>query len=241
MNLWIVENDSNQLERLIRILSFLDASINVTDTFQDLTSLFERVEVTKAPRLILINQDVVPSDSKLLENKAKIILPINNKPVVYLAVCIEENDNEFQLINAFPSLTLDANPGAAAMSLAKQHDTLVQSRPVKSRFLVMNGQKFQSVPVENIAYFYSDDRFVFFMTYEKQKFLVEYKLEELEQLLDPKTFFRINRSFIVSINSLEAIHPYFGSRLKLKLVPPTKKEIIVSRHRASSFKAWLGE
>jgi DNA-binding LytR/AlgR family response regulator len=79
------------------------------------------------------------------------------------------------------------------------------------------------------------------MTFDKQKFLVEYKVEELEQTLDPNMFFRVNRAFIVSINALESIHPYFGSRFKLKLNPQVNREVIVSRHRSTSFKTWLGE
>ena len=70
---------------------------------------------------------------------------------------------------------------------------------------------------------------------------MDYRIEQLENLLSPATFFRINRSFIISLHSVKEIHSYFGNRLKLYLAPSAEKEIIVSRKRVSEFKAWLGK
>ena len=111
----------------------------------------------------------------------------------------------------------------------------------RSRFLVRQGQKLASIETFEIAYFFSEGRFIFFKTYDNQKYLVEYTLEELESMLNPEMFFRINRSLIISFNSVDQIHSYFGNRLKLFLEPGTEKEIIVSREKVNEFKVWLGE
>ncbi|HVU83661.1 MAG TPA: LytTR family DNA-binding domain-containing protein [Puia sp.] len=121
-------------------------------------------------------------------------------------------------------------------------DILVMPRGgYRQRFLVRQGQKLQSISIENIYYFYSEDRFIFFRTRENQKFLVDYRIEELEKMLDPAVFFRVNRSFLISIHAIDQVYPYYGNRLKLQAVFSTPKEIIVSRDRVPDFRAWLGE
>lgn len=66
-------------------------------------------------------------------------------------------------------------------------------------------------------------------------------MDELQDMLDPQQFFRISRSFYVSINSIEQIHDYFGNRLLLYLKPAVDKEAIVSREKVTDFKKWMGK
>ncbi|HZH02061.1 MAG TPA: LytTR family DNA-binding domain-containing protein [Flavisolibacter sp.] len=242
MTLWIVENDKKKLRLLSKMICLMDASAEITEAFPDITSLNEKLKSNKAPSLILVNQNLTIVRTPLLNNRAKIILPTKDYTLVYIAFCIEEGSDHTDLIGYGTETAYNSGiqiNGSLPNTWSTEQTILTKA--YKSRFLVMNGQKMQSIPVENIAYFFADERFVFFMTFDKQKFLVEYKVEELEQALDPNMFFRINRAFIISINALDSIHPYFGSRFKLKLNPHMNKDVIVSRHRSTSFKAWLGE
>ena len=66
-------------------------------------------------------------------------------------------------------------------------------------------------------------------------------MDELEAMLDPDRYFRISRSFYVSIESVDQIHDYFGNRLLLHLQPVVDKEAIVSREKVSDFKRWMGK
>ncbi len=111
----------------------------------------------------------------------------------------------------------------------------------RRRFLVRQGQKLQSISIDDIYYFYSEERFIFFRTRENQKFLVDYRIEELEKMLDPVCFFRVNRSYLISINAIDQVYPHYGNRLKLQVLLSTPKDIIVSRDRVPQFRAWLGE
>ena len=111
----------------------------------------------------------------------------------------------------------------------------------RRRFLVKQGQKLQSVDIQDICYFFSEERFIFFRTKDNQKYLIEYRIEELEQMLDPSLFFRVNRAFLVSIKAIEQVYPYYGNRLKLHVAPSAEKDIIVSRDRVSDFRIWMGE
>jgi DNA-binding LytR/AlgR family response regulator len=72
------------------------------------------------------------------------------------------------------------------------------------------------------------------------KFLVEYRIDELEESLDPELYFRVNRALFVSIDAIEQVHIYPGNRLKLHLKPAFEKEVIVSRDRVFEFRVWLG-
>jgi two-component system response regulator LytT len=111
----------------------------------------------------------------------------------------------------------------------------------RQRFLVKQGQRMLSVNVEEIAYFYTDERYSFFVTHHNQRFLVDYTLDELIEALDPARFFRINRGAIVTHAAVEQIQPYFGNRLALVLRPVFDREALVSRERVSDFKHWMGK
>ena len=126
-------------------------------------------------------------------------------------------------------------------SLVKELQQKLQPKEYRKRFLVKLGQKLVSVEIGEIAFFYSDGRLNFFKTTDNRKFVVDYTMDELEEMLDPQKFFRISRSFYVSVNSIEKIDDYFGNRLILGLKPAVEKEALVSREKVTEFKNWMGK
>lgn len=112
-------------------------------------------------------------------------------------------------------------------------------RQFKHRFLVKVGQQLTHIPVRDIAYFYSEGGALYALSNKGKRHLLDYTLEQLEGLLDPEHFFRINRKIITSVDAIHRIHTYFNSRLKLELLPRTEIDVIVSRDRVSAFKQWL--
>ncbi len=113
------------------------------------------------------------------------------------------------------------------------------SKEYKKRFMVKVGNQFNSFDVEDIAYFKSNEGLIFLYTHKGQQYPIEYSIDQLEDILDPVQFFRINRKFMVSVKAVVEIHSYFNSRLLLKLKPKDDEQIIVSRERTSNFKKWL--
>jgi DNA-binding LytR/AlgR family response regulator len=109
----------------------------------------------------------------------------------------------------------------------------------KERFLIKAGQHLAFVPVADIHYFYSEDGLVFVRTADNRKHAIDHSLEQLEEMLRPADFFRVNRSLIARIEAIQKIHPYFNSRLKLELKPRPEFDVIVSRNRVVEFKQWL--
>lgn len=115
------------------------------------------------------------------------------------------------------------------------------AREYRKRFLVKQGARLLSVETSEIAYFYIDGGLTFFKNFHGQKFVVDYKMDELDEFLDPDKFFRVNRALIVTHRSVAQMQPYYNHRLALTLQPALDKETIVSRERANDFKIWMGK
>jgi DNA-binding LytR/AlgR family response regulator len=109
----------------------------------------------------------------------------------------------------------------------------------KYRFLIKTPLGFVPIIVSNIAYFYSEDKLTFLITWDKKKHIIDLSLEELSLKLDPKEFFKISRNFIVNHKSIKQIHSYYNNRLKLNLNPPIEKDVFVSRSNVKNFKSWI--
>jgi DNA-binding LytR/AlgR family response regulator len=129
-------------------------------------------------------------------------------------------------------------PAIDIMSIFKQ----VQqsgSAAFKSRFLIKQGDRLSFIPATDAAYLRADDKVIFLHNHHGQKYIVDETLDELEKSMDPAVFYRINRSYIVHINSIDKIHTHFNGRLKIDLKRSDDNEIFVSRQRVSEFKRWL--
>ncbi|WP_109298794.1 LytTR family DNA-binding domain-containing protein [Aquimarina sp. AU474] len=113
------------------------------------------------------------------------------------------------------------------------------NKEYKKRFMIKVGNHFNTFSVEDIAYFKSHEGIIFLYSHSGQQYPIEYSIDQLENILDPVHFFRINRKFMISVKAVVEIHSYFNSRLLLKLKPSNEEQIIVSRERTSNFKKWL--
>ncbi len=109
------------------------------------------------------------------------------------------------------------------------------------RFMVTVVTKIRSIKTESIGYFYLEEKTVLLVTNDGIILPIDYSLDKLMQIIDPKQFFRVSRQFIVSLNSIQMVHTISAGKLKLDLIPRTKKEVAVSGDRVSDFKEWLGK
>jgi two-component system LytT family response regulator len=108
------------------------------------------------------------------------------------------------------------------------------------RIMVKVGEHIKSIKLEDTTLFFAEGRTVFIVTNEKRKYIVDYTLEELTSMLDPKLFFRCNRTYIININAITDVVVYSSTRLKIRLPKEFEDEIIVSRERVPLFKSWFG-
>ena len=109
----------------------------------------------------------------------------------------------------------------------------------KQRFIVKIGQQLTYILVADVRYFYSQDGLLFAGMADKKRHALDYTLDQLENLLNPKDFFRLNRKAIIHINAIHKVAPYFNSRLIVELRPKPDFEVVVSRDRVNDFKNWL--
>ena len=117
----------------------------------------------------------------------------------------------------------------------------LEKKKYKERFLVKKSKELVIVPIEKVAYFYSEDGYVHLVTKDRLTHIVEFTLDNLKDVLAPGQFFRISRKFFISTGSINRVHNYFNSRLKLDLLPKSKMDAIVSREKVSAFKEWLDQ
>lgn len=112
----------------------------------------------------------------------------------------------------------------------------------KKRFLITVGEKLKTIESEQIAYFYALEKNVFCKTEADETYDIDFSLDALEEVLNPESFFRINRKYIVNMNAIDKMVAWSRNRIKLDMKPPVKgkEDAVVSISRSADFKKWLG-
>ena len=109
----------------------------------------------------------------------------------------------------------------------------------KKRFTIKIGQHLKMISTESIECFYSENKATNIYTDENRSYIIEDTLEQLEEKLEPETFYRVSRKYFVNIHAIKDIISYSNSRLKIILQTYSESEIIVSRERVKDFKNWI--
>lgn len=254
MKILIIEDEELGVERLTRHLLAIDSTIEIVACLRSIEESVKWLSTQPHPELILMDIELTDGQSFEIFNQVK----------VQSAVIFTTSYDEFALkafkVNSIDYLLKPVKKDELEASLQKYRqihgsradtafniESLIQqlqqpqSRTYRSRFLVKHLQRLVSVEVSEIAYFYAEERISFFVTWTNRKYVVDYTLEELVDMLDPQDFFRVNRAFIVHVKSIANIQNFFNGKLALDLNPPTDKQVTVSKEKASEFKAWMGK
>ncbi|MGL5318818.1 MAG: LytR/AlgR family response regulator transcription factor [Bacteroidales bacterium] len=119
-------------------------------------------------------------------------------------------------------------------------DALVnKDKKYRTRFLISGADKFWTLQVGEIAYFYTEKKVTFAVTKNAEEYIIDFSLDKLIEQLDPDRFFRANRQTIISIESIRKIEPYFNSKVVVLLQPPAKNSVFISKEKVPAFKIWL--
>jgi two-component system, LytTR family, response regulator LytT len=264
MQVLIIEDEPLAVKKLVRLLEEVAFDLKVAGTAGSIRAAVEWLEGNPAPDLIFLDIELSDGQSFEIFQRTRVKSPVifttsydefalqafKVNSVDYLLKPIQREELD-KAIAKYRELKMqyvrDANPisaGIESLLLALNGGGTAAAAPAKeyrTRFLVKHLQKYVTVEVPDIAYFWSEGRINFFKTRTGQKYLVEYTMEELEAMLDPRDWFRVSRQFIVSVPSVSEIHPFFNNRLKLHLKPQEPEEVTVSRERVNDFKVWLGK
>ena len=258
MKIFIVEDEDLAVKKLIKTLHSINPDLEITGTADSIASTVQWLEEHPPPDLILMDIELSDGQSFEIFNRIEVKSPVifttsydeyalkafKVNSIDYLLKPIQKEELELAL-SKFKKLRGDhPDPSESVINIKQLMNELRQNsqpKEYRKRFLVKHAQKLISIDIEQIRYFYSEDRLNFFKTMDDKKYLVDYSMDEIEEMLDPDKFFRINRAFIVAIKSIDQINDYFGNRLKLVLNPAIDKETIVSREKVSDFKEWMGK
>jgi len=259
MKILIVEDEELAVKKLQKTLAAVDGTAEVVGTTDSIQRTVEWLKKNPSPDLILMDIELCDGQSFEIFNLADVQCPVifttsydefalkafKVNSVDYLLKPVQKEDLQAALakytkLHKSPAIR-DAGATINLDNLVKQLQQNLQPKEYRKRFLVKHAQKLVSIEIGDIAYFYSDGRLNFFRTFDNKKYVVDYTMDELEEMLDPERYFRISRSFYVSVNCIDRIDDYFGNRLILSLKPAVDKEALVSREKVTDFKKWMGK
>lgn len=251
MNVLIIEDEQPAAKRLNKMLNEIEPGINILDSIVSVSSAIKWFAKNQSPELIF--SDIQLSDGLSFEIFKSVDL---NCPVIfttaydqYAIEAFKVNSVDYLLkpikktelakaVEKFKKLrgtapAIDINKLMQALNPATQD--------YKQRFIVRYGEHIKTISIDEVVYFYTEDKVNFLCTKDGRRYVIDYNLDSIDSTLDPKTFFRINRQYIIGIHAISEMFAYSKSRVLIKLNPPAKHETIVSTERSAHFKLWLGD
>jgi two-component system, LytTR family, response regulator LytT len=253
MKIFIIEDEQPAARRLSKMIMELGQEIEIVGLCESIETSIEWLEANPAPDLIV--SDIQLSDGLSFEVFRQVEV---TSPIIFTTAYDEYAINAFklnsidyllkpvkgpELVAAFEKYHQRSRPAAPSFN-SEQFEAFMAKmlgQKYKERFLIKFGDKLIAVGTKEVNYFFSEGGLTFMMNRTGKKYMVDHTLEELESLLDPRYFFRINRQFLAGFQGIKSIHTHFNSKLKIILEPHTDKEVFVSRDKAGVFKEWLDQ
>ncbi len=252
MNVVIIEDELPAVKALEKALRETGHNINIVKTLDSVSSAVIWFQTNPSPDLVFLDIQLGDGLSFEIFERTKV-----SCPVIFTTAYDEYAIRAFKL-NSIDYLLKPVNPAELAHSLNKfqaihsscdlQCSTVdiqnilksiqLQHPAYKSRFLIPFRDQFISIPVEDISYFFSEHKNTYMLTHELKKHVINSTLENLEMELNPHTFFRVNRQYLISYAAIAAVHSFFNGKLKIYL-RGSNEEVIISKEKAASFKIWL--
>ena len=250
MKVIIIEDEKPSARRLQRMLSELELKTDVM--LHSVEESIEWFQNNEHPDLIFL--DIQLSDGlsfeifEAIEIKSAIIFTtaydeyalqaFKLNSIDYLLKPIDEDDLE-KAVHQFKQRLPEAKPVTLDFDDIKKLLVNPIEREYKKRFSIKVGQHLKLINIDDIECVYSENKGTYLYTSENRNYLLDQTLEQLENDLDPNTFYRINRKFFVNINAIKDMVSYTNSRLQIKLKSYSEQDVIVARERVKDFKNWL--
>jgi DNA-binding LytR/AlgR family response regulator len=249
MKVIIIEDEKLSADHLVTLINKVDPTISVIAKFDSVKKSIEEFKKGLKADLLFVDIHLADGLSFDIFSKISIDTPvvfttayneyaikafeINSVDYLLKPIGIEELSRaieKFKKLNGLNQAIILENISNAYQGINKQF---------KNRFMVKIGDAITSVKTEEILHFISEDGAVLIATEKGKRYVIDYTLDNLETLISPDVFFRINRKVIVNINGVQKVSTYFNSRLKLKTDALKDDDSVVSRERVNDFKLWL--
>jgi len=264
MKVIIIEDEIPAASRLARMLQDLNLGIGVVATLDSVESSVAWLRQAPADAVELIFMDIQLADGLSFSIFQQVAF---TTPVVfttafdnYMLKAFKVNSVDYllkpidpaelrQAVEKYRQLYRGAGLGlaagsGAAVELAEKIERLMEGMGVtkyKERLLIRRGQQLQYLKTVSTAHCHADGKLCYATDFNGTSYLLDNTLQELEGMLPPRQFYRVNRQLLVNVEAIRKVHSFLGGRLKLELAPPTAADCIVSRERVGQFKSWLGQ
>ena len=250
MRILIIEDEQLAADRLTSLIRELYPASEMLGNVKSISAALKWFSANPQPDLILMDIQLADGLSFEIFDRTNVEAPVifttafneyalrafKVNSIDYLLKPIDKEDlaralKKYQTITKLPVNPIDPH-------LMHQVMDMIQN-PYKSRFVIRIGEHIRTILVDEISFFYSNEKSSFLRTIGGRDFAIETSLEQLENEINPKRFFRVSRKHIVALSHIQDIIAYSGNRLKLVLQGANKEEILVSREKVSEFKKWL--
>jgi len=252
MNVLIVEDEIPAANRLSKLLQQLDNEIAILHQADSIETAVQYL--LSSPGLDLIFMDIQLADGLSFD----IFDQVEVKTPVIFTTAFDQYTLKAFKVNSIDYLLKPIDEKELEKALNKYHELHQKNTPdfsekmmklmqemnivkYKERLLIKRGQQLSYLKTGNTAYCFADGKLCYAVDFNGSKYLLENNLGQLEEQLQPSSFYRINRHLLVNIEAVKKVHTWLGGRLKLEITPGTTAETVVSRERVNGFKEWLGK
>jgi|SRR5687768_888512 len=248
MKILIIEDEQAAARRLQKLLMEIDPAHEIVGIVSSIEIAVDWLKQNPGPDLILMDIHLADGASFEIFEKVNITSPVifataydeyalkafKVNAIDYLLKPIKQNELE----RALEKVMLPAKKADTSDELIHKLEEAGFIKKSK-RLLVKMGQSIKLIDLDQVSYFYSKDKISFAVLPGNKRYPLDQSLDQIEHMVDPLHYFRINRQFIVKMESIDEMVAYSKSRVKLKLNPPTEEDAIVSKERSPEFKKWL--
>jgi len=250
MKILIIEDEQNAIERLEKLINEVAPDKQIIGKCKSIQQTFQWLHENEYPDLIL--SDVQLSDGlsfdifQQLEKKVPVIFisaydtyaidAFRAEGLHYLLKPVKQQELKDAILRY--DNNYQEKKRVAVERNSEFNNTPVQ-RQYQERFIIHVGAQIKLIQDCEIAYFYTENKTVYIVTFDKQKYSMDISLEGFEKIVNQKLFYRINRQFIVQLKAITKMAPASKQRIELTLEPPTSYETITSFERTPQFKRWL--
>ena len=248
MNCLIIEDEKIAAEKLSGLINSYDQTIDIVGVIQSVKKAVEWLNTNEAPDLIFM--DIQLADGLSFEIFEQTIV---KTPVIFTTAYDEYALKAFK-VNSIDYLLKPISQSELdqAIDKYKESNTLKEipsqvfdnimhllTKKYKTKFVIKVGEHIKVFTIEDVQCFYSMEKYTFLQNNEGRDYAISYSLDQVENLIDPAKFFRINRRFLVSFLAISNIVSYSNSRLRINLKSNDSEDLIVSREKVQDFKKWL--
>lgn len=248
MNVLIVEDESRAADKLKRMLRKLLPDAFFHGPIESVKDAVAWLEANPAPDLIFLDIHLADEHSFAIFEQTEV-----TAPVIFTTAYDQYAIRAFK-VNSIDYLLKPVAADELEAALEKYKSRAARPQPdiaryrnmaedmghgYKSRFVTRIGEQIQTIDTTDVAYAYIWEKGTYLRSRSGKNFPIDYSLEQLESLLDPGGFFRLNRQYLARYAAVEKMVAYGNGRIRIELAGLPDEKIVLSRERTRAFKEWI--